>query len=180
MLKIVLIIVAILAVLLVATLVIAATKPNTFRVQRSAAIEAPPEKLQAIVEDFQTWGSWSPYEKVDPDMKRTFSGPTAGKGAVYEWDGDSNIGAGRMEILKSTPDGVEIQFEMSRPMECHNVIRFALEPIGNGTSVTWSMEGPNSYIGKLMQTIFSMEKMVGTQQEKGLADLKLLAEGPAK
>jgi hypothetical protein len=180
MLKIVLIIVAVLALLLVATLVVAATKPNSFRVQRSAAIEAPPEKLQAIVEDFQTWGKWSPYEKVDPDMKRTFSGPTAGKGAVYEWDGDGNIGAGRMEILQSTPEGIEIQFEMSRPMECHNVIRFDLEPVGDATNVTWIMEGPNSYMGKIMQTFFSMETMVGTQQEKGLADLKSLAEGSEK
>ena len=180
MLKIVLIIVAVLAVLLVATLVIAATKPNSFRVQRSTAIEASREKLQAIVEDFQSWGKWSPYEKVDPDMKRTYSGKAAGKGAVYEWDGDSNIGAGRMEIVKSTPDGVEIQFEMTRPMECHNVVSFVFEPVGNDTNVTWIMEGPNSYMGKIMQTFFSMEKMVGSQQEKGLAELKTLAEGSAK
>ena len=179
MLKVVLIVVVVLALLLLAILVIAATKPDSFRVQRSAAIKAPPEKLQAILEDFQTWGKWSPYEKVDPDMKRTFSGPPAGVGSVYEWDGDSNIGAGRMEILESSPAGIEIQFEMSRPMACRNFVTFTLELQGSDTNVTWAMGGPNTYMGKIMQTIFSMEKMVGGQQEKGLADLKTLAENTA-
>jgi len=177
MLKITLIVVAVLAVLLVATLVVASTKPNSFRVQRTATIKAPPEKLFQLIENYQTWGEWSPYEKVDPDMKRTFSGPVAGKGAIYEWDGDSNIGAGRMEILEATPSKrIEIQFEMSRPMECHNSIEFLFEPQGDSTNVTWVMAGPNTFMGKVIQTFMSMDKMVGTQQEEGLANLKALAE----
>lgn len=177
MLKILLIVVAVLVVLLVATLVVASTKPNSFRVQRTLAIKAPPEKLFELIENYQTWGEWSPYEKIDPDMKRTYSGPVAGKGAVYEWDGDSNIGAGRMEILEATPSKrIEIQFEMSRPMACLNSIEFLIEPQGESTNVTWAMAGPNSFMGKIVQTFISMDKMVGKQQEEGLANLKALAE----
>lgn len=177
MLKILLIVAAVIAVLLVTTLVLAATKPDIFEVRRTAAIKAPPEKIAAVIEDFQTWGQWSPYEKVDPDMKRTYSGAQAGRGAVYEWDGDSNIGAGRMEIVEASPKGVGIDFRMSRPMTCHNEIAFTLEPAGDSTNVTWMMRGPNTYFGKVIQTFISMERMVGSQQEEGLQNLKTLLEG---
>lgn len=164
-------------VAIAAVLIYAATKPDTFRVERSLAMNAPPEKIFPYITGLKRWQEWSPYEGRDPAMKRSYSGAESGKGAVYEWDGDSNIGAGRMEILEATPaKRIEIQFEMSRPMACLNSIEFLIEPQGDSTNVTWAMAGPNSFMGKIVQTFISMDKMVGKQQEEGLANLKALAE----
>lgn len=171
-------IIAIVVVVLIgAVLAFAATKPDTFRVQREASIKAPPEKIFALINDFRNWESWSPYEKRDPAMKRTLSGTPSGKGAVYEWAGDSNVGAGRMEIMDApSPSKIVIKLDFSKPFEAHNIAEFTLEPKGDATNVTWAMHGPNPYFAKVMQTFFSMDSMVGKDFETGLSNLKAITE----
>lgn len=164
-------------VLLAGVLIYAATRPDTFEVHRSATIKASPEKIFALLNDFHSWPTWSPWEKLDPAMKRTYSGAASGKGAVYAWEGSSQVGAGRMEMIESTPASkIGIQLDFIRPFEGHNVAEFTLVPNGDSTTVTWAMHGPNRYIGKLMSVFFNMDKMVGGDFEKGLANLKQIAE----
>lgn len=165
-----------LAVLVAGFLVLAATKPDTFRVQRSTLIQAPPAKVHALIDDFDRWQSWSPYEKKDPAMKRVRSGPKSGVGAVYSWE-SREVGTGRMEILESTPAAVRIKLDFAAPIEAHNVAEFVLRPEGGATRVTWTMHGPNTYLGKVMQTVFDMDRMVGQDFEAGLASLKSITEG---
>jgi uncharacterized protein YndB with AHSA1/START domain len=175
--RIALFVVGLLAVLIAVVLILALTKPGTFRVERTTSIKAPPEKIFPLVNDFQNWSSWSPYEKKDPAMKRTFSGPPSGKGAVYEWDGDKNVGQGRMEITGSTPpSNVTLDLDFVKPFEAHNTVVFTLAPQGDSTTVTWAMQGPANFISKVMQVFINMDKMVGTDFEAGLANLKALAE----
>lgn len=165
------------AVLLAALLAYAATKPDSFRVERATSIKAPPEKIFALINDLHSWDSWSPYEKKDPAMKRTFSGPTIGTGAVYEWDGNSNVGKGRMEILAtSAPSRVTIKLDFEKPLEGHDIAEFTLQSTGGSTNVTWAMYGPNPYIAKLMSIFFNMDTMVGADFEAGLANLKAVTE----
>lgn len=164
-------------VLLVGVLVLAAMKPDVFRVQRTTVIKAPPEKLFALLEDFNNWSAWSPYEKFDPDMKRTISGAAKGKGAVYEWEGKGKAGAGRMEILDSTPHSkITIKLDFTKPFEAHNTAEFSFEPEGDATRVTWAMHGPNRFIAKIMQVFSDMDRMIGKDFETGLANLKAIAE----
>ena len=171
-------IIAIVVVVLIAALLgFAATKPDTFRVQRAASIKAPPEKIFALINDFNSWGSWSPYEKKDPTMKRTLSGTANGKGAVYEWDGNKEIGKGSMEITESSlPSKVTIKLDFVKPFEAHNIVEFTMEPKGDSTNVTWAMHGSNSYLAKIMSIFFSMDRMVGKDFETGLANLKTVSE----
>lgn len=176
MLKALLVIVAILVVAIVAVLAYAATKPDTFRVQRSASIKATPEKIYPLIAEFDRWPEWSPYEHRDPQMKRTRSGPKAGKGAIYEWDGDKNVGKGRMEILETSPSRILIKLDFFRPFEAHNIAEFTLQPRGDATEVTWAMQGPNLYIGKVMSVFIDMDKMVGKDFETGLASMQAAAE----
>lgn len=177
MLKIVGIIVVIVLVAIVAVLIYAATKPDSFRVQRAISIKAPPEKIFAILNDFRRWGAWSPWEKLDPELKRTYSGAESGPGAVYEWEGNRKVGAGRMEITDGPPPSrVAIKLDFIRPFEAHNTAEFALEPKGDLTTVTWTMHGRNIFIGKVMSVFVDMDKMVGKDFEKGLANLKAAAE----
>jgi uncharacterized protein YndB with AHSA1/START domain len=172
-----LIVVGLLAVLIAVVLILALTKPDTFRVERTTSIKAPPEKIFPLLNDFQSWSAWSPYEKKDPAMKRTFSGPPSGKGAIYEWDGDKNVGQGRMEIMRSTPpSNVTLDLDFVKPFEAHNTVVFTLAPQGDFTTVTWAMQGPANFISKVMQVFINMDKMVGTDFEAGLANLKALAE----
>lgn len=155
----------------------AATKPDTFRVQRTTGIKAPPEKIFPLLDDFHRWSVWSPFEKMDPAMKRSFSGAASGKGAVYAWESPGKVGVGGMEITQSSPPSrVVIDLYFKKPFESRNVAVFTLEPKGDMTNVTWSMEGPNPYIAKLMQVFFDAENMVGSDFEKGLADLKAAVE----
>jgi hypothetical protein len=164
-------------VLLAAILVFAATKPDTFRVERATSIKAPPDKIFALIDDFHRWGSWSPWEKLDPAMKRTFGGPPSGKGAVYQWEGNDKVGAGRMEIKESSPSSkVSIGLDFVKPFEAHNIALFTLEPKGDSTNVTWAMYGPAPFISKVMQVFVSMDSMVGKDFETGLANLKAVAE----
>ena len=174
MLKIILIVVA---VLILGVLGLAMTKADTFTVQRSASIKAPPEKIFAALDDFHRWPDWSPWEKLDPDMKRTQSGAASGKGAVYAWEGNSKVGAGRMEILESTPASrVAIQLDFIKPFEGHNTATFTLQPQGDATNVNWTMTGPTPFVSKLMQVFVSMDSMIGKDFESGLANLKALSE----
>jgi uncharacterized protein YndB with AHSA1/START domain len=165
-----------LLVLICAVLAYAATKPDTFTVQRTATIKAPPEKIYPLLTDFHSWSAWSPYEKMDPNMKKTYSGAAAGKGAVYEWEGDSHVGKGRMEIADATTSKVAIDLQFMKPMKSNNVAEFTLVPKGDSTSVTWAMRGPNMYLGKVMSVFVNMDHMVGKDFETGLANLKAIAE----
>ena len=169
---------AIVVILLVAALVIyAATRPDTFRVQRSAEIKAAPDKLYAQIIDLRAWSAWSPYEKRDPAMKRTFGTTTSGKGAVYEWDGNKDVGAGRMEIMEAAPASkIVIKLDFLRPFEGHNTAEFTLLPKGDLTTVTWAMYGPSAFVTKLMGIFFNMDTMIGKDFEAGLANLKVQAE----
>src|SRR6187200_3000662 len=115
----------VLAIAIAIVLILAATKPDSFSVQRAAIVDAPPEKLFPLINDFRQWGSWSPYEHRDPAMKRTFSGAVRGKGAVYAWEGDKNVGSGRMEILEAAPSSkVVIKLDFIAPFEAHNTAEF--------------------------------------------------------
>lgn len=174
MLKTVLIV---LAVLVIGVLAFVASKPDTFRIQRTTRIHAPPDKVFALINDFRRWQAWSPYEKKDPDMKREFSGSASGTGAAYAWDGDRNIGAGQMRIVESVPSSrVALSLEFVRPFKAHNNVEFTLQPAGNATEVTWTMHGPSPYVSKVMGLVFDMDEMIGEDFENGLADLKTAAE----
>jgi hypothetical protein len=174
MLKIIAIIVV---VLLIALLIYAMTRPDTFRVQRTTRINAPPEKIFPLINDYRGWGSWSPYEKLDPAMKRTYSGAANGKGAVYEWEGNNKAGKGRMEITNSSsPTQVVINLDFVKPFEAHNIVEFTLDAKGNATDVMWAMRGRSPYIAKVMGIFFNMDRMVGKDFETGLANLKAVTE----
>ena len=163
--------------LVAALLLYAATKPDTFHVERSTIIKASPEKIFAVLSDFRQSESWSPYEKKDPAMKRTISGPPSGKGAVYEFDGNKEVGTGRLEITDAaSPSKVVIALDMLKPFEGHNTIEYTLDPKGEFTRVTWSMHGRQPYIGKVMSIFMDCDKMIGKDFEAGLANLKALTE----
>ena len=170
--------IAIVLALLIATILIyAATKPDSFRLERSTHIKAPPEKIFVLIDDFKQWEAWSPWEKIDPALKRTYSGAASGVGAIYEWNGNKDIGQGRMEIIESTPPAmVSLKLDFVTPFEAHNFVEFSLSAEGDSTTVTQAMYGPSPYISKLMTIFFSMEKMVGDKYEEGLVNLKTLAE----
>jgi len=167
----------VLVVLLVAVLGYAATKPDSLHVQRSATIKAPADRIFPLINDFHSWSAWSPYEKVDPAMKKTYSGPANGKGAVYEWEGNSQVGQGRMEITDtSDPSRVTIKLDFIKPFEGHNVAEFTLVPQGDSTAVTWAMDGPSPYVVKLMGVFVNMDNMIGKDFDSGLTNLRALAE----
>jgi hypothetical protein len=173
----IIVVIALLVVVVGAILVYAATKPDTFRVQRSTSIKAAPDTIFALINDYRSWTAWSPYEKRDPALKRTYSGAAAGKGAVYEWEGNSQVGQGRMEITDTAaPSRVTIKLDFIKPFEGHNIAEFTLEPSGDTTNVTWAMYGPARYITKLMSVFINMDKMIGNDFETGLANLKTLTE----
>ena len=176
MLRIIGIAVLVVVVAVAGLLIYAATRPDNFRVERSIAVKAPPDKVMALVGDLRGWTAWSPYEKKDPGMKRSYSGAPAGKGAVYEWDGNNQVGHGRMEILEATPSKVLIKLDFMTPFEAHNTAEFSAVPRGDNTTVTWAMYGPSPYIAKVMQTVVNMDRMIGTDFEAGLQSLKAVAE----
>ncbi len=182
MLKFLGIVAAVLAVAVGAVLVYAATRPDDFRVQRSVTIKAPPQRIFALIQDLHGWAAWSPYEKKDPGMKRVFGGSATGKGATYEWDGNKNVGHGRMEIVEATsPSKVVIKLDFITPFEAHNVAEFTLLPQADNTTsattvVTWAMCGPSPYVAKVMGTFINMDRMIGTDFEAGLQSLKATAE----
>lgn len=163
--------------LLVIVLGLAAMQPDTFRVQRVATIQAPPEKIMPLISDFRNWPQWSPWEKLDPAMNRQYSGAPQGVGAVYAWNGNKEVGAGRMEITGLTPPNkVAINLVFLEPFESHCVTDFTLDPKDNGTTVTWTMSGPSNFMTKLMGLFSSMDSMIGKDFEAGLASMKAAAE----
>jgi uncharacterized protein YndB with AHSA1/START domain len=152
-------------------------QPSSFKVERSASIKAPPDKIFALLNDFHHWSSWSPWEKFDPNMKRTHSGAERGTGAVYSWEGNKKVGTGRMEITESVaPARVVTKLDFLKPFEAHNTAEFNLETRGDSTSVSWSIYGPAAFMTKVMMVFTSMDKMMGKDFEEGLANLKVLAE----
>jgi uncharacterized protein YndB with AHSA1/START domain len=176
MLKIILIIVGVIAVAVVGLLAFASTKPDTFVIQRSTTIKAPPEKVYALIQDFHQWGQWSPFEKLDADMKRTYGEPAAGVGGTYAWVG-KNAGSGKMTIKEATPARrVAIALDFTKPFPANNTATFDLEPVGEGTKVTWAMTGKSPLMFKVMDTLMGMDKTVGKDFDKGLADMKAAAE----
>ena len=177
MLKLAAIVGVVILVIVAGILIYAATKPNDFRVQRSLAIKAPADRIHALIADLHAWVSWSPYEKKDPDMKRTFGGAPSGQGAVYAWDGNKNVGAGRMEVLEApVPSKVKIKLDFLKPFEGHNTAEFTMVPAGDTTNVTWAMYGPSPFMMKLMGTFMNMDRMIGDDFAVGLANLKAVAE----
>ena len=166
-----------LAIVVGALLLFAATRPNSYAVSRSMTIKAPPEKLFAMVDSFPAWPQWSPYEKLDPNMKKTMGGSPSGVGATYAWAGNSNAGEGKMTISKAQPTSlVEIQLDFTKPMSEHAVATFTFAPKGDSTLVTWSVNGPMPYVAKLFTMFMSMDKELGGQMEDGLGTMKKVAE----
>src|ERR1700730_8676227 len=179
MFEIIAIIAVVLAIAIAIVLVLAAAKPGTFSVRRATAVKAPPEKIFSLINDFHQWGTWSPYENKDPAMKRNYSGAESGKGAVYAWDGNKNVGSGRMEILDaSSPSKITIKLDFFKPFEGHNTAEFTFVPEREAaaTNVIWVMQGPSSFMSKVMQVFMDLDKMIGRDFETGLANLKTLTE----
>jgi hypothetical protein len=149
---------------------------DTFRIARSTTIAAPPERIAPYIQNFHAWARWSPYEKLDPNMKKTYSGAEQGVGATYAWEGNSKAGAGSMTIAAATPQKTSIALHFTKPMRSENTAEFTLEPDGSGTRVTWTMIGPKNLMMKVMGIFMNMDKMIGQAFEEGLAKLKDLAE----
>jgi uncharacterized protein YndB with AHSA1/START domain len=177
LLKAALILAAVIVVGIVAVLILAATKPDTFRVTRAININTPPEKIFPLIADFHRWTAWSPYENKDPAMKRTYGGTPGAVGQTYGWSGDKNIGVGRMTLTEVEPSSkVALKLDFISPFEAHNTVVFSIVPQGDGTMVSWDMQGPTPFIGKIVHVFMNMDKMVGTDFEAGLANLKTVAE----
>ena len=171
-------IIAIVVIVAVAgVLLFAATRPDTFRVERTIRIKAPPEKIFPLINDLRHFNTWNPYEKKDPNLKGSYSGAASGKGAMYAFAGNKDVGKGSVEITDSAPPHkVSMQLTMVEPIEARNNIEFILEPNGEGTRVTWAMHGHSSYFAKIIHLVFNMDRMVGGDFEAGLASLKAVAE----
>ncbi|WP_422009805.1 SRPBCC family protein [Reyranella sp.] len=175
--KILTIVGAVVLATIAAILIYAATRPDSFRVERSTAMNAPAEKIFPYIDGLKRWTEWSPYEGRDPAMKRAYSGADSGKGAVYEWDGNDNVGKGRMEIVDSTPPHrVVIKLDFLKPFEGHNMAELIVEPKGGQTIVTWAMYGPSTFMTKLVGTFLDMDDMIGRDFAAGLAKLKTVVE----
>jgi uncharacterized protein YndB with AHSA1/START domain len=155
----------------------ASTQPDTFVVERAVHIQAPPDKIYPYLADFRQWSAWSPWEKRDPAMQRRFSGAASGQGAVYVWEGNREVGSGRMEIRSARPvSSVDLQLDFLAPFEAHNTATFTLVPQNGATAVTWTMQGPMPFLSKVIGVFVSMDQMVGKDFEVGLANLKAAAE----
>jgi hypothetical protein len=171
------IIAVVLAIAIAVVLILAAGKPPTFSVERAIDIAAPAERIFPLINDFHQWVAWSPWERRDPAMKRSYEGSSSGNGAVYGWDGNKNVGTGRMEILESAaPSKILIKLDFFKPFEGHNTAEFTMLPQGAATQVTWVMRGPAPFMSKLMQVFMDMDRMIGKDFEAGLSSLKRLAE----
>ncbi|WP_367870927.1 SRPBCC family protein [Luteolibacter sp. Populi] len=170
-----------LAAILLILIGVIAMQPPDFKVERSATVSAPPATVFGQVNDFHKWEAWSPWEKLDPALKRTFEGPESGVGAKYGWVGNSKVGEGKMTIEDSRPaELVKIKLEFIKPMAATSDTVFTFTPEGPGTKVTWTMSGKNNFMAKAFGLFMNMDKMVGGDFEKGLAQMKAVAEAPAK
>jgi hypothetical protein len=170
------ILIAVAAILVVLVIVIA-TRPSEFRVERAATISAPAPVVFAQVNDFHKWEAWSPYAKRDPGMKKTFEGAPAGVGAIYTWSGNHEVGEGRTTIIESRPgELIRIKLEFVRPFAGTSTAEFTFKPEGDRTAVTWALDGRNGFPAKAMGLVMNMDKMIGDDFEKGLAQIKAIAE----
>lgn len=170
-------IIIIILLIIAGVLIYAAMRPGTFPIARSVSIKAPQEKVFALINDLHQWERWSPWEKADPDVKRTYNNVASGKGARYEWEGDKNVGQGRMEITESIPySKIVLKLDFIKPFEGHNTVEFLLTMQGENTIVTQTMYGENNFMSKLMGVVFNPEKMIGDKYEEGLNSLKAIAE----
>lgn len=170
-----------LVVIVIVFVVVVAMRPADFRITRTATIAAPPEVVFAQVNDLHKWDSWSPWAKLDPNMKQTHEGAAAGVGAIYSWDGNNDVGAGRMTITETrTNEAVLIKLEFFKPMAGVSDTEFTFKPEGNQTVVTWTMSGKNNFVSRAFCMFMNMDKMVGGDFEKGLASLKTIAEAAGK
>jgi Polyketide cyclase / dehydrase and lipid transport len=177
MVETILIILVALTVIVVLFVAVVAMRPADFRIARSAAMAAPAAEVFGQVNDFHKWNAWSPWAKIDPTMKQTYEGPPAGTGAIYAWSGDGKVGQGRMTLTESRPsDLIRIKLEFLRPFKATNTSEFTFKPQGNQTMVTWSMSGKNNFVFKAFGMFMNMDKMVGGDFEKGLAQLKSVVE----
>jgi hypothetical protein len=169
------------ALVIIGFVIFVATRPSEFRIERSALMTATPAVIFPQINNLQKWPTWSPWAKLDPNAKNTFSGPAEGKGAVFAWAGNREVGEGRMTITESKPNElVQFHLEFFKPMEGTSETTFKLTPEGDKTRVTWTMTGKNNFIGRAMCVFMDMDKMVGGQFETGLASMRALAEGTAK
>jgi hypothetical protein len=165
------------AVLVGIVLVAAATRPNEFRVQRSASIKATPEKVFPHINDLHAFNTWNPFNKKDPNIKGSYSGAASGTGSAYAFEGNKDVGRGRIEITDSRPASeVRMSLHMLAPMEGRNVVEFTLRPKDDSTNVTWAIHGPMPYISKVLSLFCDMDAMIGKEFENGLADLKSMVE----
>jgi uncharacterized protein YndB with AHSA1/START domain len=170
-----------LAALIVLLVVIVVARPDDFRVSRSTSIAAPPAEVFAQVNDFHNWDAWSPWAKLDPTCRNSFSGAPAGQGAVFSWDGNRKVGAGRMTMTDSQPpELIRIRLEFLRPFKATNTSEFTFQSQGGQTAVTWSMYGKNNFLSKAFGLFMDCDTMVGADFEKGLASLKSALESTAK
>jgi uncharacterized protein YndB with AHSA1/START domain len=168
------------ALILLLLFIVAARRPDEFAIRRSADIRAPADTVFSLINDFRQWPKWSPWEKLDPNLKRTLSGAEAGRGSVYEWRGDKRVGAGRMEILDSVAHSrIDIKLSFLKPFRAENRTTFTITPVGGVSRVIWEMTGTNNFMFKLMGLVMNMDKMVGSDFEKGLAAMKAEAERDA-
>ena len=167
----------ILAAVVVAIMAFVLTRPNTFRVTRRTKVRGSCETVRGLVDDFRNWAQWSPWEKLDPDMEKTFEGPHEGEGAIYRWSGKGKAGAGCMKIVDATPTVTIIRLEFLKPFQAQHMTEFLFEPEDGGCEVTWAMYGENTLFSKLMCLFTTMDKMIGPDFETGLANLKRIAEG---
>lgn len=175
--EILILIAAIIFIAIAAVLIAALRKPDSFRIERSASIKAPPDKIFPLINDFREWGKWSPWEHRDPALKRSFSGAVSGKGAVYAWEGNRNVGSGRMEIIEAAaPSKIVIKLDFIKPFEGHNTAEFTLSRSADSTVVNWVMVGPAIFFSKVMQVFMSFDQMIGKDFEAGLASLKKATE----
>ena len=170
-----------LAVIIIALAVFVAMQPDAFRVTRSATVSAPATAVFAHVNELHKWEAWNPWQKKDPAMKLTFAGPPAGPGASYSWAGNNEVGEGRLTITESRPgELVRLKLEFMKPFTATNTADFTFKPEGDKTVVIWSMEGKNNYVAKALHLVMNMDKMVGGDFEKGLADMKAAVEATPK
>ncbi|MGJ0394779.1 MAG: SRPBCC family protein [Methylocystis sp.] len=156
--------------------------PDSFRIARATTIDAPPETVFRHIYDFHNWRDWSPWAKLDPEMKEEYGGTPQGYGATYSWSGNKDVGVGRMEIVESRQgERVRIKIEFTKPFEAKHDVQFDLKPLGDDrTEVTWAMSGRHEFIGKAMFKFFGVDKSLGLRFEKGLADLKRVVESQPK
>jgi hypothetical protein len=165
-----------LAATIVVLAIVVALQPSTFHIERSVTVAAPPPVPHALVNDFHAWGGWSPWEKLDPAMKRSYDGPVAGVGAKYAWAGNDDVGEGRMTIEQSSARQIQIRLEFIQPFAATNRATFAFDPVAEGTKVTWAMDGDKNFASKAFGLVMDMDEMIGADFERGLASMKALAE----